>query len=282
MTSLWTSHSSYRRPTAGGSNRAVTLFQVASQFNLLEMVSPSVTPEEGVAKYAYDPTQGPACAIATGAGTIYRNYFVPVGDQEGQTADRQLDALEDLRSAMATQLGVAPEQLWRMENGYAFPSGGSLRTIGSYLRDRTDAEIDDLRARLRVGLHSDVEVTDVDTMPGPLVSQVYCSALPVGYSDLDPQAWKEFACLVQEAAYEATLLAGILNAARGASKRVLLTRIGGGVFGNSDCWINAAILRAIWLIKDYDLEVDMVSYRPPPQTMIDVLTAWQEGSNQEA
>lgn len=42
------------------------LFQVASQFNLLEMMHYSVSPEEGVARYEYDPTQGPACAVAAG------------------------------------------------------------------------------------------------------------------------------------------------------------------------------------------------------------------------
>jgi hypothetical protein len=50
---------------------AGALFQVASQFNLLEMVSPHVTPEQGVAGYAHDATQGPACAMAAGAATIY-------------------------------------------------------------------------------------------------------------------------------------------------------------------------------------------------------------------
>ena len=50
------------------------LIQVASQFNLLEMVGPDVTPEDGVSGYVYDSTQGPACAMAAGAGTIYRNY----------------------------------------------------------------------------------------------------------------------------------------------------------------------------------------------------------------
>jgi hypothetical protein len=44
------------------------LFQVASQFNLLEMIAEDVTPEQGVSRYAHDPTQGPACAIAAGAG----------------------------------------------------------------------------------------------------------------------------------------------------------------------------------------------------------------------
>ncbi len=42
------------------------IFQVASQFNLLEMVGPSVTPLDGVDGYHYDKTQGPACAIAAG------------------------------------------------------------------------------------------------------------------------------------------------------------------------------------------------------------------------
>ncbi len=41
---------------------AGALFQVASQFNLLEMASPSATPELGVGIYEYDHTQGPACA----------------------------------------------------------------------------------------------------------------------------------------------------------------------------------------------------------------------------
>ncbi len=52
------------------------MFQVASQFNLLEMISPNVTPDDGIGIYENDPTQGPACAIACGAGTIYRNYLV--------------------------------------------------------------------------------------------------------------------------------------------------------------------------------------------------------------
>jgi hypothetical protein len=46
---------------------AAALFQVASQFNLLEMVSPATTPEHGVTRYQFDRTQGPACAIAAKA-----------------------------------------------------------------------------------------------------------------------------------------------------------------------------------------------------------------------
>ena len=75
---------------------AGALFQVASQFNLLEMVSPEVTPEHGVTRYQNDRTQGPACAIAAGAATIYRNYFAPIGGSYGQTGERQFDGLANL------------------------------------------------------------------------------------------------------------------------------------------------------------------------------------------
>jgi hypothetical protein len=67
------------------------LFQVASQFNLLEMTGPDVSPEEGVTRYSDAHTQGPACAIAAGAATIYRNYFADVDGHSGQNRHRQID-----------------------------------------------------------------------------------------------------------------------------------------------------------------------------------------------
>ena len=44
---------------------------------------------------------GAGGAIAAGAATIYRNYFVPVGDRVGQTADRQVDTLAALGAAVS-------------------------------------------------------------------------------------------------------------------------------------------------------------------------------------
>ena len=76
------------------------LFQVASQFNLLEMTGPHVTPEDGVTRYVHDRTQGPACAVAAGAATIYRNYLVPVDGEAGQTRHRQVDCLRDMGAAL--------------------------------------------------------------------------------------------------------------------------------------------------------------------------------------
>lgn len=101
---------------------AGAFFQVASQFNLLEMVSPEVSPEHGISGYQYDRTQGPACAIACGAGTIYRNYFVEVDGQAGQSRTRQLNMLADV----ALALGNTDHSLFQMQNGYALPSAKRL------------------------------------------------------------------------------------------------------------------------------------------------------------
>lgn len=232
------------------------LFQVASQFNLLEMVGPDVTPEHGVTRYQSDATQGPACAIAAGAGTIYRNYLVPVGRQQGQRAHRQIDCLVDLARA----LGGSDQKLWQMRNGYALCTRRGLSWVDNRLRCLDDAGIDELRGWLRIGLHWDVDVTDL-AEPGHRVSQAYCSALPVAYSGIPAQNWALFAGLVLEAAYEATMLAALINRERSGMERIYLTSLGGGAFGNDAAWIAAAMRRAIKLVETTGLDVRLVSYR---------------------
>jgi len=230
-------------------------FQVASQCNLLEMVGPEVTPERGIAGYEWDRTQGPACAIAAGAGTIYRNYFVPVGDGIGQTAGRQIDCLADLGAA----LGNEDQRLWRMQNGYALPSEQGLRVINARLRGATESDSDMLRGQLRIGIQQDTEVTISPTRH--CVTQAYCSAMPVAYSGLPPVDWQAFAVLVLEAAYEATLHAARMNALRTGVFTCYLTLLGGGAFGNDPAWIGNAARRALEAHRDADLDVVFVGYR---------------------
>ncbi|MCV7217601.1 hypothetical protein H7J51_20195 [Mycobacterium crocinum] len=237
------------------------LFQVASQFNLLEMVSENVTPEQGVTRYASDPTQGPACAIAAGAATIYRNYFVPFEDGIGQTADRQIDALASLGEALSERTGHPVGALWEMRNGYALCTAAGLTAINRALVDTSAHEWDSLRGQLAIGLHRDVEVTDAKGPGRRLVSQAFCSALPLGYSRLPRRDWELFARLVLEATYEATLLAAAEQAAAGGSNIVLLTRVGGGVFGNEGSWIDHAIERALNAVENAGLDIRIVSYR---------------------
>jgi hypothetical protein len=113
-----------------------------------------------------------------------------------------------------------------------------------------------LRAKLAIGLHRNVEVTDGS---GRRVSQVYCSALPVGYSTLPRKEWEPFARLVLQASYEAVMLAAVEQARAGGSTTVLLTRIGGGVFSNGEDWIDSAIVRAMDLVKDAGLDIVFVA-----------------------
>ena len=125
---------------------------------------------------------------------------------------------------------------------------------------------DRLRQLLRIGVHWDVEVTDVEAFPGPEVSQAFCSALPISYNrraGAQTFNWAPLACLVLEAAYEATLWAAVINAQRGASRTVLLTMLGGGAFGNDDAWIRAALERAITQVDGHGLDIVIVSYTAP-------------------
>ncbi|MCB9785084.1 MAG: hypothetical protein H6744_00195 [Deltaproteobacteria bacterium] len=245
---------------------AGALFQAASQFNLLEMTGPHVTPEAGVGIYERDRTQGPACAVACGGGTIYRNYFAPLrapdGEQQGQTARHQLDCLADLGAALGGP------GLWEMRNGYALATTAGLHSISARLSAASEAERDDLRGLLRVGVQHEVEVLGTDHT----VTQVYGSAMPVSYGAPPAALWEPMARLVLEASYEATMLI----ARQHGIETLYLTLLGGGVFGNHDDWIADAITRA--LDHAGGLDVRIVSYGTPKPLVASILRAHARGT----
>lgn len=240
---------------------AGAIFQVASQFNGLEMISPEVPPEAGITSYASDLTQGPACAMACGAGTLYRAYLVPLEGEQGQSAERQLDGLD----ALEAHLG-APGAHWRMVNGYALASEGGLAEIDRRLARGEGAILRDL---VRVGVQERTEVT-IGKPPGHLVSQVYCSAMPVAYSEYVADAWEGFARLAVEAAYEATFLAALE-----AEGPLYLTLLGGGAFGNREEWIIDAIERALWLFAGRALDVRVVSHSGSNSAVAGLVARWE-------
>ena len=244
---------------------AGALFQVASQFNLLEMVSPNRTPEKGVGIYDRDFTQGPACAVAAGAGTIYRNYFVPVNGQIGQSTANQIDCLADLGEAW----GNSQNRLWQMKNGYALASNRGLTAISQKIQAASEKR-DEFRQLLRIGIQWQTQVTLKNCQHQ--VSQAYCSALPVAYSPHSANLWSQFARLILEAAYEATICTAILNAQINGNNRLFLTLLGGGAFGNDTSWIMDSIARALNLYRDIDLNVAIVSYgssKPAVQKLVE-------------
>ena len=229
---------------------ASAVFQVASQFNTLEMPSPTVTPERGVTGYVHDHTQGPACAIACGAGTIWRNWLVEIDGERGQRADRQIDTLADLVAQTGTE--------FTMQNGYALPSTEELAMAVAHINALDRAERDALAERLRVGVQWRTEVTLAGS--GHAVTQVYCSAVPIAYSPQSATAWEPVARVVLDATYDVCLTAARINADRSGNRTVFLTLVGGGVFGNPTSWIVEAIDGALQRHADAGLDVALVSY----------------------
>ena len=230
------------------------LFQAASQFNLLEMTAPHVVPEKGVDIYERDFTQGPACAISCGAGTIYRNYFVPTNGKMGQTSSNQIDCLDEL----GKELRNDELELWKMSNGYTMCNQAGLLHLNALLSKLSPDSMETLKGLLKVGIQWDTQVTIEQCSHH--VSQVYCSALPVAYSHVPSIYWKRFASLILEATYEATFYAALINSTRTQCNKVFLTFVGGGAFGNDNEWIIAAIKSALQKFKNVPLDIRFVSY----------------------
>jgi hypothetical protein len=157
-----------------------------------------------------------------------------------------------------------------MQNGYALCSRTGLNAIAGHLAALGPDELDHLRGKLSVGIHSDVEVTDLSGDRRPTVSQAFCSALPVAYTSVPPAQWRPFASLILEAAYEATMWAAVLNGQRRKSNKVFLTFLGGGAFGNDDRWIDAAMRRALKMMSEIDLDVRLVSYGRPSEMVLQI------------
>ncbi len=221
------------------------LFQVASQFNLLEMYRPENTRQMGITIYQYDKTQGPACAMSCAAGTLFRNYFTNV------------NTLQDIQALFLNKY-------WDMKNGYTL------------FRNTEDLELtimgneDRIKDSLSVGIQWNTEVINA----GHNVSQIYCSAIPVSYNEKTPVHEIElFAKLILEAAYEATFIAAILNE---ESNDLYLTYLGGGAFGNKKEWILSAIEKNLEKYKNYDLNVRIINYSMiPDMDLIDIIAKYR-------
>lgn len=231
-----------------------SVIQVASQFNLLEMANPNRKPEDGVGIYEDDATQGPACAIACGAGTIYRNYFAIVNGQIGQTSTKQIDCLNEI----GIELKNDKYNFWEMKNGYAIANREGLKNISNQIRTLSENNYEYLKGKLRIGVQWDSEVTI--SKHRNLITQVYCAALPVAYCRIEKELWSDFAKMILEATYEATFYVALRNFERTKNNKVFLTLIGGGVFGNEKEWIFNAIEKSIKKFSNTPLDIKFVSY----------------------
>lgn len=87
------------------------------------------------------------------------NYFAPLAGGVGQTAQRQLNGLAPLGEALSEALGKPIDAFWQMRNGYALCNRAGLEAISAYLASLRPDELDVLRGKLCIGVHTDVEVT---------------------------------------------------------------------------------------------------------------------------
>lgn len=238
-----------------------SLFQVASQFNLLEMVDYTrYTPEDGVGIYWNDPTQGPACCQATIGGTIFRNYFIEMENGEkGQTRSNQVNCLDELLSTLQKKKDFD----WQFQNGYILINRENFQIINSILSSLSPHEFEELKGLLKVGVHWGLQVNDEIKPLKQFVSQIFCSAIPLGnyathgvsIDDAEP-----LARLVQEATQEATIISSIINKQKTGCSKVILTKVGGGVFGNKHKWISDAINKALDKYPNFGLDVRQFHY----------------------
>ena len=245
-------------------SNAGAVFQVASQFNCLEMFNNGYTPNMGVTIYSDDPTQGPACAMACPAALVYRNYFVKHtknGDHYNGQCVQQIDNLEDIGKL----LGNTTNQLWNMQNGYVIIDNvANLEQVSNAITTYTS---DSVRDALRVGVHWSTSVVDntAKKLMEHRVCQVYASALPVSttynteISDIN--RWTDFAKCILDGSYMATLCIAALIALK-SQKRIkcYLTLIGGGAFGNKPEWIINAIQNALDEYAVYPIDVKLVHF----------------------
>ena len=258
-------------------------FLAASGLNCLEFTGRGGAPEHGVAIYEHDMTQGPACALACAPGTVVRNYFA------ANSPAAQLSLMDGVFEAM----GGAEGAPFLVASGYvSAPRGAAgLAAAAPALAEGAHSR-GALRDLLRVGVQADTGVawaarrprqpwaraTPGGGEPPPLVTQVYAAALSLGgYKeppDVPDAAWAPLATLVLEAAYEGTLWAAVAAAARpGGSRRVFLTGLGLGVFGNKARWVAAAIGRAVAALaaEGARLDVDFVHFRAVSAELRDAL-----------
>jgi hypothetical protein len=225
------------------------LFQVASQFNLLEMATPSHTPHMGVGIYEYDHTQGPASAISCGAATIYRNYFM-------QDTENQINCLKEIEYLLDND----NNNYWKVINGYAMFDTDKLDQLNEQIKS---IGADKIKNNLEVGLQKHCQVTLNDCSHE--VSQIFCSALPIAYHnnsmfEASDESFAPFAKIILEAAYEATINAAIINKHLTGNPVVYLTLLGDGAFGNPSEWIIDSLNKVLNSYKHNGLDIIIVSY----------------------
>lgn len=214
-----------------------------------------------------------AWSTDSAVGVVVGARHASVGANEGG-----LFAKEPKKNAN-TKLGETNGgvKFWEVVAGYTKATGAGLDAVPWSRIDRERC-----KALLRIGVHQDTTVTacgdwglqalDLSNRvvgvgdASPRVTHALCSGCAIAYNGTRSKSsqWEPLARVVLEACYEATFYAAAETRRRHAgalgSKKLFLTLIGGGVFGNRFSWISDAIVQAVEKFRGHDLEVYLVSF----------------------
>lgn len=260
---------------------AGSVFQVASQFNALEMASPKHTPEMGITIYEYDRTQGPVCAMACPTGTLYRNYFMIKGGP--QTETNQINTLETVISNLEHTYRIK----FVIKNGYILPETMEYSTQLNDMLDSPDT-LNRMANDVKYVIQEDVPV--ISSQTGQFthsVSQIYCSGFPFSYfidrTDKDGNVHPgllhtveqrkcgdpaEYAFknrnlikMITTAMYTATLSHAV-NMTKTQQKRVkvFLTPVGTGVFGADVPFVKGIMGDVIRKYRHFPIDIYLVNF----------------------
>lgn len=234
-------------------DNADAVFQVASNFNGLETTHADQDfTQQLLADYIFDRTQGPAASISAAPGLILRRYLLHFDQHQpdvqwGQTLNNQINFL----SNVANNLPISPAGYVVFDHIPLAPTDDDLRLI-------------------KIGYHENVQVTH-GLMRDPehhyfiaddqqqIINQVFTAAIDLGVTNRryrNNAIIQQWAQTVLNAAYEGTLRKAFIENKR----KVFLTLVGGGVFGNDITWIIDALDRMRDFIRDSGLEVILIWY----------------------
>lgn len=189
----------------------------------------------------FDRTQGPTASISAGAGAITRMHAAFFDENKpakewAQTETHQVDMLEDLSDHFTVR------------NGYVTMNGAEAP-----LPEEDSADYRDLLGRMKVGLHTGLEVQFGVRTGGMMevvkkphqICQVFGSALNLRQGD-SGRANAAIEGIVQKERFllRGAYMGAYLAACLYECPKLFLTLIGGGVFGNDFEIIFDEIIRA--------------------------------------
>lgn len=243
------------------------VFQVASNFNSLEATSADQDCEEQLlSDYVTNATQGPAAALSAFGGLLQRRYFLYYSPEQadtrqwGQTKEKSVNFLEQFSlPIIMSRAGYV-----KFEPPWDFPVLQQYEEI--HIGVQTDVQV-------IAGHQLNADEQAWCTRPEQRVNQVFVAAVDFGKTNAHLvgnkkiHAWGQ---LLIQAAYEGTVRWAMAH----HKKKVFLTLVGGGAFGNRRSWIVNAIKNIQALIVESGIEVTLI-WRKTTGTNEDTFLRWQ-------